>query len=74
MEVNKIMEPKRITADQVKLIMDSGEKIVFLDARNAVAWSKADTKLPGAIRVPAGEAEQHLNEIPQDCLIVAYCT
>jgi rhodanese-related sulfurtransferase len=54
--------------------MDRGEPLAFLDNRNPTAWGKADTKLPGAIRVPADEVEQHLDEIPRDRVVITYCT
>ena len=35
---------------------------------------EADIKLPGAIRVPADEVEQHLRGIPRDRVVITYCT
>jgi rhodanese-related sulfurtransferase len=69
-----MMEPTRVTVDEVKERTDRGEQFVFADTRNPKAWGEADTKLPGAIRVPADEAEQHLAEIPHDCTVITYCT
>jgi rhodanese-related sulfurtransferase len=68
------MEPTRITVDELKERMDRGEPFAILDARNPQAWAEADTKLPGAIRVPADEVERHLSEIPRDRAVIAYCT
>lgn len=68
------MEATRITADEVKERMDRGEEFAFVDTRNPQAWAQADRKLPNAIRVPAGELEQHLNEIPKDRTVITYCT
>ncbi|MBD0324868.1 MAG: hypothetical protein ICV68_00470 [Pyrinomonadaceae bacterium] len=68
------MEPTRVTVDEVKERMDRGEPVVFLDNRNPQAWGEADTILPGAIRVPADEVEQHLDEIPRDRAVITYCT
>jgi rhodanese-related sulfurtransferase len=70
----KPMEPKRITVQEVKAKLDRGEKIIFLDARNPSAWTSENTKIPGAIRVPADKIDQHLAEIPKDGIIVTYCT
>lgn len=64
----------RVTADEVKARLDRGEPIAFLDARNPTAWGEADTKLPGALRVPADEAERRLDEVPRDRAVVTYCT
>jgi rhodanese-related sulfurtransferase len=54
--------------------MDRGEQFTFLDTRNPQAWGEAETKLPSAIRVPADEVEQHLDEIPRDRTVITYCT
>lgn len=68
------MEATRVTVDEVSQRMDRGEPFTFVDTRNPAAWSQADTKLPGAIRVPAEEVEEHLNEIPKDRAVITYCT
>ena len=68
------MEATRVTVDEVKQRMGRGEMFAFVDTRNPTAWGEATTKLPGAIRVPADEVEQHLNEIPRDRTIITYCT
>jgi rhodanese-related sulfurtransferase len=68
------MEATRVTVDEVKERMDRGEPLAFLDIRNPQAWDEADTKLPGAIRVPADEVEQHLDGIPRDRAVITYCT
>ena len=68
------MEATRVTVDEVKERMGRGEAFTFIDTRNPTAWAEADTKLPGAIRIPEKEAEQHLDQIPHDRAAIAYCT
>ncbi len=68
------MEPSRLTVDEVKERMERGEQFVFVDTRNPTAWAEAETKLPGAIRVPVDEVEGHLEEIPRDRVVITYCT
>ena len=68
------MEATRVTVDEVKERMERGEQFAFVDTRNPQAWGEAETKLPGAVRVPAGELEQHLGEIPRDRAVITYCT
>jgi rhodanese-related sulfurtransferase len=68
------MEATRVTVDEVKERMDRGEAFTFVDTRNPKAWAEADTKLPRAIRMPADEAEQHLDQIPRDRTVITYCT
>ena len=68
------MKATRVTVDEVKERMDRGEQFTFLDTRNPTAWAEAETKLPNAIRVPANEVEQHLDQIPRDRTVISYCT
>ncbi len=68
------MEASRVTVDEVSARMDRGEQFTFVDTRNPKTWAEAETKLPGAIRVPADEVEQHLDEIPKDRTVISYCT
>ena len=69
-----MMEPDRISKEDVKRRLDAGEHIVFLDTRAEDAWRKSDAQIPRSRRVPPDAVEQHLDEIPRDGLVVAYCT
>ncbi|HKB71018.1 MAG TPA: rhodanese-like domain-containing protein [Thermoanaerobaculia bacterium] len=73
-EMQTATEVTRVTPEEIKARMDRGEPIAFIDARNPQAWGESKEKVPGAIRVPADEVEEHLSEIPRDRTIVAYCT
>ena len=68
------MEATRITVDEVSERLNRGEQFAFVDTRNPTAWGEAEQKLPGAIRVPAEEVDQHVNEIPHDRAVITYCT
>ena len=68
------MEPTRVTVDEVKERMERGEQFVFVDTRNPKAWSESGDKLPGAIRVPADEVEQRLDQIRHGSVVITYCT
>jgi len=68
------MEVTRVTVDEVGERLNRGERFAFVDTRNPQAWGESDEKLPGAIRVPADEVDQHLNEIPHDRTVITYCT
>jgi rhodanese-related sulfurtransferase len=70
----EMAEIKRITVDEVKKRIDKGESILFIDTRNPHDWGESDVKLPGALRIHFSELEQHLDELPRNGLIVAYCT
>lgn len=69
-----MMEATRVTVDEVKERMERGEQFALVDTRNPQAWGEAETKLPGALRIPADEVEHHLKEIPRDRAIITYCT
>jgi rhodanese-related sulfurtransferase len=68
------MDVTRITVDEVKQRLDRGEEFAFVDTRNPQAWAESDSKLPNALRVPANELDQHLDEIPKDRTLITYCT
>jgi len=68
------MEATRVTVDEVSERMDRGEQFTFVDTRNPKAWSEAETKLPGAIRIPADEIEKHIADLPHDRVVITYCT
>jgi len=64
----------RISVDELRRRMEAGEDFTIIDTRNPQAWGDSDVKLPGAIRVPIGDLQQHISEIPRDKPIVTYCT
>jgi rhodanese-related sulfurtransferase len=68
------MEATRITVDEAGERLNRGEQFAFVDTRNPQAWSEADQKLPGAIRIPADELDQHLDQIPRNRVVITYCT
>ena len=69
-----MVEPERITVDEVKQRMDKREPMLLIDTRNPHDWGESDVKLPGALRIHFRELEEHLDELPRDRLIVTYCT
>jgi rhodanese-related sulfurtransferase len=68
------MEATIITTDELKERLDRGEEFTFLDTRNPTAWAESDKKLPNAMRVPADQLAEHLNEVPKDRAVITYCT
>lgn len=55
-------------------MVDQHDRVVFVDARNPVAWGASAVKLPGAIRVPVDDVDEHVSEVPQGSTVIAYCT
>lgn len=68
------MTATRVTVDEVRERMDSGEPFVFVDARDPRSWREAQVKLPGAIHVTADEVDLHLDKIPRGTAVITYCT
>lgn len=68
------MDAPRITPQEAHHKLESGERVTFIDTRNPAAWASADQQLPDAIRVPVAEVDQHLDKIPRDGTVIAYCT
>jgi rhodanese-related sulfurtransferase len=64
----------RITVDEVKRRMESGEDFTFIDVRNPQAWAESDTMLPKEIQLPLDKLEENLPILPKYKPIVAYCT
>lgn len=63
-----------ITVDEVKGLLEQGQPVTFVDARNPIAWGSSKVKLPGAIRVPLDEADTLLPRLPRDRHLIVYCT
>jgi rhodanese-related sulfurtransferase len=66
--------PSMLTVADVRDLMDRGEPIAFVDSRNPIAWGSSKVKLPGALRIPIDEVEEHLPTLPRDRRLVVYCT
>jgi hypothetical protein len=65
-------EPPRIPLQAFKVLYDDpAKRPLILDARSLEAYKEGHIK--GAISFPLFDAEQRVNELPKDRLIVAYC-
>ena len=68
------MKPSPVTPAQAKDMLDRGERVVFIDARNPVAWGSSKVKLPAAIRMPVDAVSEQAGEIPANGTAITYCT
>jgi hypothetical protein len=68
----KLSEVPRISVEELKERLDSGEAIVIADTRSKSTFETSH--IAGAISVPENEVELHLDELPLDQEIVLYCT
>jgi len=64
----------RITVDELKERMESGEDFTVIDVRKPEAWTESDTMIPESIRVSLDHLDQNLGRIPKSRPVVAYCT
>ena len=70
----KDLSGARITAEELKALLDSGEEIQIVDLRHSIEFEAEPSTLPGALRMDPKELEQRQAEIPRDRDIVLYCT
>lgn len=64
----------RITKEDVKRRMDSGEEFVFIDVRNPGPWERTARKIKGAIRIALNELDSRIGSLPKNKPVVTYCT
>lgn len=63
-----------VTVDEAKGLLNQGQPITFIDARNPIAWGSSKVKLPGAIRVPLDDVDRLIARLPRDRRLIVYCT
>jgi len=68
------LDMARITPEQLRLRMESGEAFAILDLRHPSEVDADGGALPGALRFPPEELESRHHEVPRDRDIVLYCT
>ena len=61
---------ERLTVDEFRQRLEAGDTIV-IDVRPADEYARGH--LPGAISMPLDELREHIDELPADADIVAYC-
>ena len=62
---------ERILADEAYALVERGEA-VLVDVRSRAAFAEAHAE--GALSLPEDEVAQRATELPQDQLIITYCT
>jgi membrane protein DedA with SNARE-associated domain len=64
----------RITVDELKEKLDSGEELVIVDLRHSVEFEANPETIPGAFRMDSKELEEKNDRLPRDREIILYCT
>ena len=59
-----------IAADRLKLLLDTGEKLLLIDIRPAKEFQ--EKRLPGSRSIPVAELEKRMGEIPKSGRVVIY--
>ena len=67
----KMKQPERIAASDLKKKMDSGEKILLIDVREDEEL-KQEGAIPGAIHIPVGDLDKRMKDIPKDVELLFY--
>ena len=63
----------RITPEELKEKIDSGEDVVIVDLRHALDFEAQPETIPGALHMDAAELEEAHDVIPRDREIVLFC-
>ncbi len=63
----------RITQEELKQKLDSGEDIMIIDVRHSLDFEADPYIIPGALRIPSEQLESY-PEVPKDREVVVYCT
>ena len=64
----------RITVDELKKKIDSGEPVTIVDLRHSMDFEAEPETIPGALHMEAKELEEKSNRLPRDSEVVLYCT
>jgi len=63
----------RITADELKQMLDNGRDVVIVDLRQSLDIDVDPYTIPGAVRVAVEELERRHHEIPRDRDVILFC-
>lgn len=64
----------RITAEELKRKIDTGEDVAIVDLRHAMDFEADPNTIPGALFLPSEEFERRHHEIPADRELILFCT
>ncbi|MDP6594711.1 MAG: rhodanese-like domain-containing protein [Candidatus Poribacteria bacterium] len=67
-----IANPKRISIQEVKALIDKKTDAVIVDVRGYRSYQQKH--LPTSISIPVGELENRHQELPKNKLIIFYCS
>jgi membrane protein DedA with SNARE-associated domain len=72
--LQRILYKERITPEELHERMKAGEEFTIVDIRSNLRIDANTGFIPGAIRIPPAEVDQHLPALDKERWIVMYCT
>jgi len=70
----KMLRMARISVDELRRLIDDGDKPLVVDVRTAGARARDPRRIPGAAVMQAEELDMRLSEFPRDREVILYCT
>lgn len=70
----RVLRMARISAAELRDMIDSGKAPVIVDVRNRAAVARDPRRIPGAIRLVTEEIDESIGQLPPDREIILYCT
>lgn len=70
----RLIERSRISAPELKELLDRGENIVVVDLRSDLTYRVDGLKVKGALHIPPHQFDSRFKEIPTGRTVVMYCT
>lgn len=67
-----VQEVPRMTPQELKSLLDAGEKVVVVDTRSSESFEASH--IAGAGSIPYDEIDMRYRELPKGLKIVLYCT
>ena len=64
----------RISADELRRMMDSGDEVMVVDLRHPLDIESAPYSVPGALRMSPEEIDRRHEEIPKGQEVILYCS
>jgi membrane protein DedA with SNARE-associated domain/rhodanese-related sulfurtransferase len=64
----------RISVAELYQLIEAGAAPLIVDVRSATAHALDPRTIPGALRIPLSDVDEHLEQLPRDRDVVLYCT
>jgi membrane protein DedA with SNARE-associated domain len=72
--LQRMLYKERITPEELHERMNAGEEFIIVDIRSNLRIDANTGFIPGAVRIPPAEVDQHLSTLDRERWIVMYCT